>query len=131
MATENTVLRSNPRSKIIINRLQAYSPGLPSTSEDESPKLATVVPFVVNAKREPQTTKRSRAKRSRKVTIEEAFSFYFDPEDADLNRFHEERAVRAVAYLLSWGSGGGNDPIDGVAANGLAKILECCADRIR
>jgi hypothetical protein len=126
MATRTNLSRSNPRSKIIIDRLQAYSPGLPSTSEDEAPKLATVIPIAAAAQPDPK--RRSRAKKPRKFTVEEAFSMNIEPPELAASDFHLERAIRAVAYLLHWGSDDGMTPIDGFAAFGLSRILNRCAE---
>jgi hypothetical protein len=38
-----------------------------------------------------------------------------------------EKAILCVAYLLEWGTELGNEPMQGVAANGLNYILRQCA----
>jgi len=68
-----------------------------------------------------------------KFTLDEAFSFFYEPFEAkhDENaEFHLERAIRSVAYLLTWSTQLGNEQPDGNAINGLARILDRAADDV-
>jgi hypothetical protein len=38
-----------------------------------------------------------------------------------------QRALYAIAFLLEWGSNTGNDPLDGMASNGLAQLVRKAA----
>jgi hypothetical protein len=65
-----------------------------------------------------------------KYTLAEAFDYFQGPSDREQHdRLNVERGLRSVAFLLTWCSDIGNQPVDGNAANGLARILELCADR--
>ena len=66
-----------------------------------------------------------------KCSLEEAFSWFYEFDGMDQGAVNLERGVRAVAFLLTWCSEIGNEPVDGNAANGLARILDCCADYIK
>lgn len=61
-----------------------------------------------------------------KYTIDQAFDYFYGSED-ECNLLNSERGVRAVAYLLTYCSEMGNEPLDGDAAVGLARILNYCA----
>jgi hypothetical protein len=77
-----------------------------------------------------ETAKRRRRK-VEKYTIEQAFNYFYGPEeDAKCEEFNNERGVRAVAYLLTYCSQYGNESLDGDAAMGLARVLKCCASEI-
>ena len=45
-------------------------------------------------------------------------------------RIDLEKAVRAVGFLLTWGSDGGYEPLSGQTAHGLAQLLDHAADTV-
>ena len=45
-------------------------------------------------------------------------------------RIDLEKAIRAVGFLLTWGSDGGNEPLSGQAVHGLAQLLDHSADTV-
>jgi len=67
-----------------------------------------------------------------KYTIAQAFDYFYGISDGRWEQFdalNDERALRAVAFLLSYCTQHGNKLLDGNAANGLARIVEYCAER--
>ena len=88
-----------------------------------------MLPFS-SARRSPGKRAGKRYRTSR-YTIRQAFDFFYGPDNRERHRqFNDERALRAVAFLLTYGSDIGNEFLDGNAANGLARILELCAERM-
>ena len=65
-----------------------------------------------------------------KLTIEEAFNFYYEADGIDWKELNLKRAVLAVSFLLDFLSDGGNEPVNSLA-NGLAGVLKKCADETR
>jgi hypothetical protein len=59
-----------------------------------------------------------------KIRLEDAFSYFLEPQGVDSEDFHMEQGIRAVSFLLQWQSDIGNRTIDGRIANGLGVILD-------
>lgn len=94
-------------------------------SESPKRKLAAVAVIKKASNRHGKSKRRNSAK----LTIENAFNFFYTPYDSDHgeSEFQTERAVRSVAYLLHYLSQYGNTDANGAAADGLAHTLEKCA----
>jgi hypothetical protein len=88
------------------------------------PVLVFRSPVASSAKK--QQRKRAAKRRTAGMyTVEQAFDYFYGPTSSDARtELNDERAIRAVAFLLSYCSEHGNQSIDGNAANGLARILE-------
>jgi hypothetical protein len=72
-----------------------------------------------------------REEKVEKYTIEQAFNYFYGPEEnVECEQFNTERGIRAVGYLLTFCSQYGNEALEGDAAVGLARILECCASEL-
>jgi len=97
--------------------------------------LPTLLKASINAvaKKKKSTTQRTRAKRPaqpEKYTVAQAFDYFYGPHSSDEHdTLNDERALRAVAFLLTYCSQQGNQLLDGNAANGLARVVEFCAAR--
>ncbi len=55
----------------------------------------------------------------------------FDGCDLDDSQGSMEVALRSIGFLLQWATDGGNQPLSGVAGNGLAVLVQLAADRTR
>ncbi len=77
-----------------------------------------------------QRKRAAKHRTAEKYTMEKAFDYFYGPTSSDAHtELNDERAIRAVAFLLSYCSEHGNQNVDGWAANGLARILELRATR--
>jgi hypothetical protein len=78
-----------------------------------------------------QHKQRPKRRAIEKYSVEQAFDYFYGPTSSDAHdKLNQERAIRAVAFLLTYCSEHGNRSLDGFAANGLARILELSATRI-
>jgi hypothetical protein len=62
-----------------------------------------------------------------RYTLAEAFDYFHlidESIDPSSNPLNQERAIRAVAFLMEWMSQHANENVPGCAAHGLAAILE-------
>lgn len=73
---------------------------------------------------------KQKKKRDQKFTMQEAFDYYCSRAGGELHRDNNERALRAVAFLLHHCTDIGNESLDGHAANGIAFLLEYLADSL-
>jgi hypothetical protein len=100
-----------------------------------APQLRPVLVFhkpVASAAKKRPHKPRAKRRAIEKYSVEEAFDYYYGPKAADAHdALNEERAIRAVAFLLTYCSEHGNESLDGNSANGLARILELNATRTR
>jgi hypothetical protein len=89
------------------------------------PKPA-VVPLAAKTPDPPPIPQKPEPQR---FTLADAFDYFEIPDDdyPSESELNNERCVRAVAFLLHYCSEHGNEPIEGFAAHGLAKVLEKCA----
>ena len=63
------------------------------------------------------------------LTVEQAFDYFYEPDGRDREDVDDERALRAVAFLLHWASEIGNQAPNSNLVNGLGFALEMFADR--
>jgi len=61
-------------------------------------------------------------------TLDEAFYFH---QNSGANTLDLEKALNSISYLLNWLSQGGNEPIPGPTAAGLAEALDRCVRDVR
>ncbi len=66
-----------------------------------------------------------------KITLEEAFSYFYELKGLEPSALNLKRGILAVAFLLTWLSDMGNQSVDGNAVNALAYILKYCAAEIQ
>ena len=72
-----------------------------------------------------------------KFTLEEAFDPGFEPDampeeakgdhESRVQHWNAERGIRAIALLMDQATGAGNEPLEGVAAQGLSYLLKVYA----
>ena len=95
-------------------------------SAAKSERKRAAVPAVAEV---PTPTPNNQAAEPQRFTLADAFDYFEIPDDdyPSESELNNERCVRAVAFLLHYCSEHGNEPIEGSAAHGLAKVLEKCA----
>jgi hypothetical protein len=104
----------------------------PNASAAETIERPRVVPFAKQPKRHASKKRRAWAARSAKgpgrstKKREHEIALSYEQE----TRSDTRKAIHAVAYLLEWASESGNQPIDGVTANGLGFLLRKCASTV-
>jgi hypothetical protein len=94
------------------------------------PVLVFRSPTALSAKK-PRRKRAAKRRTADTYTVKQAFDYFYGPTSSDAHEsLNDERAIRAVAFLLTYCSAQGNETVDGFAANGLARILELRAARV-
>ena len=84
----------------------------------------------MNAATQGPPGRRSSAPTPILLTLGEAFSYFHRPKELgedDVEGYDLERALLAISFLAEWSTELGNRDLDGRAAQGLAKLIACCA----
>ncbi len=80
------------------------------------------------AERIRQAEEKTRQERS--VNIEDAFHYEQHADEAG-QKLEQEKALRAVAYLLDFCSDFGSEELNGSLVLGIAQVLYCCAANLQ
>jgi len=109
---------------------QTTTPPLdPILSPDLSRPNLTLAMITKKKSVRPTGKRRSRKPKEKLYTLEQAFDYFHGPTE-ECPEFQNERAVRAIAFLLHYFSEEGNEDVDGYVAHGLGQALEISAAKI-